>query len=71
VQELHDVKPSLRSFRSGWKFVEESICSLRNNGASVIRLDAFGYFTKKLGTRCFFEVGSQESCMASYTRKEP
>lgn len=36
--------------------MHQSICSLYHKGARVIRLDAFGYFTKKLGTRCFFEV---------------
>jgi hypothetical protein len=43
----------------GWKFVEESLVSLcKNGGAKLIRLDAFGYVTKKAGTGCFMEVGN-------------
>ena len=36
--------------------MEESLRSLCKRGASLIRVDAFGYVTKKKGTRCFFEV---------------
>lgn len=35
----------------------ESLRSLcKNGGAKLIRLDAFGYVTKKAGTNCFMEV---------------
>jgi len=40
---------------SGSKFVEESLRSLCARGAKLLRLDAFGYVTKKYGTPCFFE----------------
>jgi hypothetical protein len=41
----------------GWKFTEASLVSLcKNGGANMIRLDAFGYVTKKAGTSCFMEV---------------
>ncbi|CAL8469192.1 g8733 [Coccomyxa elongata] len=40
---------------SGRKFVEDSLRSLCGHGARMIRLDAYGYVTKKPGTRCFFE----------------
>jgi sucrose phosphorylase len=41
----------------GWKFCEASLVSLcKNGGAKLIRLDAFGYVTKKAGTDCFMEV---------------
>lgn len=41
----------------GWKFCETSLLSLcKNGGAKLIRLDAFGYVTKKAGTSCFMEV---------------
>ena len=36
--------------------MEESLASLCEHGAKIVRLDAFGYATKKPGTRCFFEV---------------
>lgn len=36
------------------EFVKESLLFLAKKGASVIRLDAFAYATKKLGTNCFF-----------------
>lgn len=42
----------------GRKFVEGSLASLCEHGAKIVRLDAFGYATKKPGTRCFFEVRS-------------
>jgi hypothetical protein len=41
---------------TGRKFVEDSLASLCEHGAKIVRLDAFGYATKKPGTRCFFEV---------------
>lgn len=37
-----------------WDFVERSLECLMNHGASIIRLDAFAFATKKLGTSCFF-----------------
>ncbi len=36
------------------KFTKENLMFLANNGASIIRLDAFAYATKKKGTNCFF-----------------
>lgn len=47
---------------SGRRFVEESLASLCERGAKIVRLDAFGYATKKPGTRCFFEVGPLLAC---------
>lgn len=41
---------------AGRKFVEDSLRSLCERGARMVRLDAYGYATKKKGTRCFFEV---------------
>lgn len=41
--------------KPGWKFIESSVRSLCERGARVIRLDAFGYATKKAGTPCFFQ----------------
>jgi sucrose phosphorylase len=38
-----------------WKFIEENLRILVNHGAALIRLDAFGYVTKKAGGTCFFE----------------
>ncbi len=35
------------------KFNKENLTFLANNGASIIRLDAFAYATKKRGTNCF------------------
>lgn len=37
-----------------WEFVEASLRHLMDHGASVIRLDAFAFATKKYGTSCFF-----------------
>lgn len=37
-----------------WEFVEASLRHLMDHGASVIRLDAFAFATKKCGTSCFF-----------------
>jgi hypothetical protein len=45
-------------YAAGRKFMEDSLRSLCKRGARMVRLDAYGYVTKKLGTRCFFEVGS-------------
>ena len=36
--------------------MEDSLRSLCERGARMVRLDAYGYATKKKGTRCFFEV---------------
>lgn len=36
------------------KFVKDSLTGMVKNGASIIRLDAFAYATKKIGTNCFF-----------------
>jgi sucrose phosphorylase len=38
-----------------WQFIEENLGILINQGAALIRLDAFGYATKKAGGTCFFE----------------
>lgn len=37
-----------------WDFIESSLECLMNHGASIMRLDAFAFATKKLGTTCFF-----------------
>ncbi len=36
------------------KFIKENLSFLANKGAKVIRLDAFAYANKKVGTNCFF-----------------
>lgn len=36
------------------RFIRDSLAFLAEKGASVIRLDAFAYATKKPGTNCFF-----------------
>ena len=36
------------------KFIKENLSFLAENGASIIRLDAFAYATKKAGSSCFF-----------------
>ena len=36
------------------KFIHDSLVFLAEKGASIIRLDAFAYATKKAGTNCFF-----------------
>lgn len=41
--------------KPGKKFVVDSLRSLCEHGAKIVRLDAFGYCTKKIGTRCFME----------------
>lgn len=38
----------------GKKFIKDSLISMCENGASIIRLDAFAYAIKKQGTSCFF-----------------
>lgn len=38
------------------KFMLDSLRSLGTRGSKLVRLDAFGYATKKPGTRCFFQV---------------
>ena len=37
-----------------WEFVERSLNCLMDHGCSMVRLDAFAFATKKLGTSCFF-----------------
>lgn len=37
-----------------WEFVEKSLRWLMEHGASMMRLDAFAFATKKYGTSCFF-----------------
>ncbi len=36
------------------EFIKKNVISMCENGASVIRLDAFAYAVKKAGTSCFF-----------------
>jgi sucrose phosphorylase len=36
------------------KFIEETLVGMVKRGAKLIRLDAFAYTTKKVGTNCFF-----------------
>lgn len=36
------------------RFIKEQLEFLANKGASIIRLDAFAYANKKIGTNCFF-----------------
>ncbi|MDC7240245.1 MAG: sucrose phosphorylase [Spirochaetales bacterium] len=38
----------------GRKYIRESLNFLADQGAAMIRLDAFAYVTKKAGTSCFF-----------------
>ena len=38
-----------------WQFIENNLQILASHGAALIRLDAFGYATKKVGGTCFFE----------------
>jgi sucrose phosphorylase len=52
----------------GWAFTEASLRSLCERGAArLIRLDAFGYVTKKAGSSCFMQVGNarQQGCSLS------
>lgn len=39
---------------TGKNFLKENLTLMCENGASMIRLDAFAYATKKAGTSCFF-----------------
>ena len=50
----------------GRKFVEESLKALCDSGAKIVRLDAFGYATKKPGTPCFFQVHICCSCLHAH-----
>lgn len=36
------------------RFFRETLADMAANGASIVRLDAFAYATKKVGTNCFF-----------------
>jgi sucrose phosphorylase len=38
-----------------WQFIHDNLRILANHGAALVRLDAFGYATKKVGGTCFFE----------------
>jgi hypothetical protein len=41
----------------GWEFTEASLRLLcERGGARLIRLDAFGFVSKKAGTTCFMQV---------------
>jgi hypothetical protein len=57
--KLFGVQRQRRGFRAGWKFVTKSIKTLCDHGVKVIRLDAFGCFTKKAGSECYFEVSAR------------
>lgn len=46
-----------------WEFAERSLRFLMERGASMIRLDAFAFATKKLGTSCFFVEPEMWECM--------
>lgn len=37
------------------QYVNETLTALMNHGMSLLRLDAFAYCVKKVGSRCFFE----------------
>lgn len=39
---------------TGKRFIRDCLVFLAEKGASIIRLDAFAYATKKVGTNCFF-----------------
>lgn len=39
---------------TAWQFVEKTLRFLMDQGAAMIRLDAFAFATKKLDTTCFF-----------------
>lgn len=41
---------------AGEAFIRDQMKALCSRGARLVRLDAFGYATKKRGTPCFFEV---------------
>lgn len=51
-----------------WEFVERSLRFLMEHGASMIRLDAFAFATKKLGTSCFFVEPEMWDCMSRVQR---
>lgn len=51
-----------------WEFVERSLRFLMDHGASMIRLDAFAFATKKLGTSCFFIEPEMWDCMRRVQR---
>jgi sucrose phosphorylase len=38
-----------------WQFIQDNLKILADHGAAFIRLDAFAYTTKKVGSTCFFE----------------
>jgi sucrose phosphorylase len=38
-----------------WRFIQDNLQILANQGAALVRLDAFAYTTKKVGGACFFE----------------
>jgi sucrose phosphorylase len=40
--------------KPGMQFMRESLSSLCQHGAALVRLDAFAYVTKKAGTPCYF-----------------
>lgn len=46
-----------------WEFIERSLRFLMDHGASMVRLDAFAFATKKLGTSCFFVEPEMWNCM--------
>jgi sucrose phosphorylase len=38
-----------------WQFIKDNLQSLASHGTTLVRLDAIGYITKKVGGSCFFE----------------
>ncbi|MCX7774302.1 MAG: sucrose phosphorylase [Clostridia bacterium] len=50
-EEQIDLNPNSEVTR---RFFKENLTYLAQNGASLIRLDAFAYATKRVGTNCFF-----------------
>ncbi len=38
-----------------WQFIQDNLTILANQGAALVRLDAFAYTVKKAGGSCFFE----------------
>lgn len=46
-----------------WEFIERSLRFLMDHGASMVRLDAFAFATKKPGTSCFFVEPEMWDCM--------
>lgn len=55
---LHVIKVDINPrSTTGWDFTTSSLRALCEKGAAkLIRLDAFGYVTKKAGTSCFMLV---------------